>query len=90
MTRTLWRWILCNTRLHAAQEGVWVIEMRLEMERATKGKAEAEKIELELRIELLKKQLHAYFMQHTISCSPRRCLGYRDEVGNGKGCQRER
>ena len=48
-----------KARLHAVQEGIWVSEMRLERERATKGKVDAEKIELELQIELLKKQLHA-------------------------------
>ena len=48
-----------NARLHAAQEGAWVAKIRLEREMIAKWKFEAEKRELDLKIELLKAQLHA-------------------------------
>ena len=41
-----------KAQLHAAEDHIWVVEMRLEKERTAK-------LELELQIELLKKRLHA-------------------------------
>ena len=43
-----------KAQLDAAEKGAWVAKRRLERETVAKEKDEAEKIELELQIELLK------------------------------------
>ena len=47
-----------KAQLDEAEKGAWVAERRLERETVAKWKAEAEKRELELKIELLKAWLH--------------------------------